>query len=903
MEYRLISAPLRARARRITGVIATTALLAITSQPSALAQSAKAAADASTPALEDVTVTATRRAEPLSKVAISVSAFNAEQMDERGVREFDDLVRLSPGLNLTRSSATGSSRIAINGISSDAGSSTTGVYIDDTPIQVRNLGFGAGDAFPGLFDVERVEVLRGPQGTLFGAGSEGGTVRFITTEPSLKERSTYVRSEVADLAHGSPTYEGGIALGGPIVDDKLGFRVSAFYRHEGGWIDGVTGNYQILDYTGAAYGNSVAFTKTQTIAQDINWNRTEALRGALKWQVSDSVTVTPSVFYQKHHLNDGAGNYFDLATSNVGDRDYSRQVYTLGPAGQAFSLGTPAETTTLNAMNAPNNAFGDDQFTLYAIALTWDLGSMELFSNTSYFDRTDVQWYDYTKGYAQFYSPEYFQVTVTDPVTGVPTSTTTGTYVPQGWKAMALYNNGQGNFVQEIRLQSKDAAARLTWVAGAFYSHNHQTASEPINENWLINSSWVGFYPTAVGYGYGVANGPPFGPGSTAAQNFFGDNMLANAVSFLGQWKAVDEQLAGFAQADYGLVAGLKLTAGLRVSRNKLDFDAAYLAPENNSNAPFGSPCPVASCTLGSGALAPSYPVSSAHSTETAVTPKVGLAYQINEANLLYLTGAKGFRPAGASLRVPAICNGDLITNGYVDAGGNPSQPTTYKSDSVWSYELGSKNHALDGRLLLEGSAYYIKWKNIQSQVSLPSCSYNFVDNLADATVKGVNFDFQWRATEHLDLSGSFGYNDPTFDHDAVSPGGKIIYAGGSSIPDAGPPMSLTLSGMYHVPFSGTSQGYVRVDYNRSSEWRRTGDLVPTAPFYDPRLQPIPAYDVLNLRLGARFGGFDVSLFVQNLQDRAPSLALTSSTYYDPQDWQNETLRPRTYGLTVMWRN
>ncbi len=165
-------------------------------------------------------MTATRRAEPLSKVAISVSTIGDEEMTQRGVKDFDDLVRLTPGLNLTRQSATGANQISIRGISSDAGSGTTGVYIDDTPIQVRNLGFGAGNAFPGLFDIERVEVLRGPQGTLFGAGSEGGTVRFITTEPSLNKTSTSTRAEVATLSNGSPSYEAGVAFGAPIIDDR-----------------------------------------------------------------------------------------------------------------------------------------------------------------------------------------------------------------------------------------------------------------------------------------------------------------------------------------------------------------------------------------------------------------------------------------------------------------------------------------------------------------------------------------------------------------------------------------------------------------------------------------------------------------------------------------------------------
>jgi iron complex outermembrane receptor protein len=881
-----------ARARKIMPSPVAVALLLATALP---AQSQNVSRpEAAAPVIEEVTVTATRRAEPLSKVPISVSTFSNEQMDARGVKDFGDLVRLSPGLNLTRSSATGANQIAIRGISSNAGSGTTGVYIDDTPIQVRNLGFGAGNAFPGLFDIDRVEVLRGPQGTLFGAGSEGGTVRFITTEPSSSQQSAYARSEIATLRDGSPTYEGGAAYGTPIIADRLGIRISAFYRREGGWIDEVNGSYKILDPSGGSYGHSVAFTQTSTLVENANWNRTTALRAALKFTPNDSLTVTPSVFYQKHYTNDGAGNYYDLATSLNGD--YSRQGYIVGPPGQRFTVNNPPESVTLNAMDVPNNAFGDDKFTLSAVAIAWDLGAVQLVSNTSYFDRDSRQWYDYTKGYVQFYMPQFF--TAADGVTS------TGNYPPLGWKAMALYDNTQGNFVQELRLQSKDPSARLTWVAGAFYSHDRQSAAEPISENFLINSSWVGFYPIGTGFGYyGITGGPPFGPGSTAAQNFFGDNMLPNAVSFLGRWRAIEEQLAGFAQADFKVIEQLKLTAGIRVSRNKLDFNAAYLGPENNSNAPFGFPCPTGpTCPFGSGALAPVYPVSAANSKENAVTPKLGLSYQPDDANLLYATAAKGFRPAGASLRVPAICNGDLIVNGYVDAQGKPTQPTTYRSDSVWSYEIGSKNRLFGGRLVLDGSVYEIKWKNIQTNVELPSCSYNFVDNLADATSKGFDVAFQLKVTEQLDLSGAVGYNHPTFDHNAVSPGGKTIYKGGSSIPDAGPPVSANLSAEYVVPLQSGHHGYARADYTYTTQWRRFGNDDSGTPLYDPRLNPIPAYGVLNVRLGTRFGNFDVSAFVQNLNNAAPALYQTRFTNYDPQDWQSETLRPRTYGLTGTWR-
>ncbi len=186
--------------------------------------------------LAEITVTATRREESLSKVPISVSAFSQETMDQRGVKDITDLVRYTPGVSIDQ---TGTNNISIRGISSSGGAGTTGIYIDDTPIQMRSLGFNPDDTLPKTFDLDRVEVLRGPQGTLFGAGSEGGTVRYILTQPSLTTASTYVKSEVSSTQYGEPSYEAGIAHGGPIIDDVLGYRASIWYRKDGGWIDRV----------------------------------------------------------------------------------------------------------------------------------------------------------------------------------------------------------------------------------------------------------------------------------------------------------------------------------------------------------------------------------------------------------------------------------------------------------------------------------------------------------------------------------------------------------------------------------------------------------------------------------------------------------------------------------------
>ncbi len=114
--------------------------------------------------------------------------------------------------------------------------------------------------YPEIFDLERVEVLRGPQGTLFGAGSEGGTVRFIETSPSLTEYSGYTRAEYANTTGSTdPSYEMGGAFGGPIVDNTLGFRVAAWYRKDGGWINRVVGTAQVIDPTGKEGINSINF--------------------------------------------------------------------------------------------------------------------------------------------------------------------------------------------------------------------------------------------------------------------------------------------------------------------------------------------------------------------------------------------------------------------------------------------------------------------------------------------------------------------------------------------------------------------------------------------------------------------------------------------------------------------
>jgi iron complex outermembrane receptor protein len=229
------------------------------------------AADDAGPALQEITVTATRREESISRVPISITALSQEAIDDKGIHDFADVARYTPGVAFDTGQTN---QISIRGISSSGGSGTTGIYIDDVPIQVRNLGFNSDDALVKLFDLDRLEVLRGPQGTLFGAGSEGGTVRYITNAPSLTQSSIYAKAETAYTEGGSLTYETGIAGGMPVIDGVFGVRFSAWFRHDGGWIDRVDP------------------TTLDVVDKNANSAGTSAFRLAGLWKPNDVLSVS-----------------------------------------------------------------------------------------------------------------------------------------------------------------------------------------------------------------------------------------------------------------------------------------------------------------------------------------------------------------------------------------------------------------------------------------------------------------------------------------------------------------------------------------------------------------------------------------------------------------------------------
>ncbi len=760
------------------------------------------AADPSEPAagaagLEEIVVTAQRRTERLQDVPISVLVLSQAAMDAQGTRSIDDVARLTPSVSYVRGAVNNnfeSSNISIRGIDSSAGAATTGLYIDDTPIQSRHLSFGTFNAYPALFDVERVEVLRGPQGTLFGAGSEGGTLRFISPEPNLTRSSVYARAEAAGTKSGDPLYELGVAGGTPLIEDKLAFRASVSGRREGGYIDR-------YDWQTGSLADKRA-----------NSNKTVTARLAVKWAVTDKLSVTPSVYYQKREVDDISA-FWSITPGQ-------------DPANGLFN--EPFRTG--NYIASPNS----DKFTLGAIKLDWDLGPVTLVSNTSFFDRKQAATSDYTK-----FDRSIFL--------GTPFFTLAGGPAPTEWK------DDQQNFTQEIRIQSSDTAAKLNWTVGLFYQRAKENTVENVYDPDLLDF-------------FGVPAGSPgYAGGYIYRQDPF---------------SSVDKQTALFAQADYKVTDKFKVIAGVRVSKTEYEGNAQY-----GGFVLFGPP-------VGS----------TGKITEHPVTPRFGLEYRPDANNLLYLTIAKGFRIGGTNPKVATTCINDLTNYGLSDV------PDQYSSDSLWSYEVGSKNQFNDRRILLNASAYIIKWKNIQQNVALNNCGFQFTANLGELRSTGFDLQGEFRLTDAFSFGGTFAYTDAkytstTFATPTAAASGTALSIVSEGDRLGGSPWTLALFTQLNFPVA-SHEGYARIDYQYGAA------LTDVTPGQNPANggNPNTVFNVLSnaytsARAGVKFGALDVSLFAQNLFDTKPKLSqqLDGVPGASPL-FQVYTWRPRTIGVTALYR-
>jgi len=819
--------------------------------------------------LQEVIVTATRREESLSKVPISVSALTQSDMDDRGIKDMQDIVRFVPGVTIDNS---GTNAISIRGISSSAGAGTTGIYIDDTPIQMRSVGFNPDDTLPKTFDLERVEVLRGPQGTLFGSGSEGGTVRYIMTQPSLTSESTYVRTEGSWTRYGEPSYEFGVAHGEPVVDGVFGWRASAWYRYDGGWV------------------NRVDPTTGAQLESDVDWARALVLRLAGVWQPVSGFTVTPGIIYQNRMLHDQP-TYWP-AYSNPG-------------AGQ-FNTATPERIPDA------------DQYFLPSLKLQVDLGKSVIIYNASAYHRWETTGYQGTVYDLAYYqslgwtsNPNNFSYTgcgptsvaTTMPCDWYPLIDANGIHLPgpfSNYSTPNVITNTQDSWVQELRWQSADPNERLHWTAGVFWQYAKERSVEELIDPQIDN-----FF----NYLYGVP----------ATQNFTftdvnGNTVVPYACNGVGTYSAIpncdiyynsnttwDQQIAFYGELNYALTDRLRLTVGERVSHTTFEI---YNYADGLEN--FG-PTPVNGVQIpGLGR--------SASTSSNPNTPKASLSFQADPSNMYYVSYAKGYRVGGGNPELPSYCNANLTQQGFPNGA-----PLTYSPDSTQNYEIGAKN-AFGGVLRVATSLYYIKWNNIQQSVYVAgACGLQFTDNLGTAVAKG--FDLQAElAAGPLFVDLAVGYTSARFtanseppaagalplvlNGDAISGQAAIDYAPGTN-----PPWTVSIGP--ELRFSiGQHDAFVRLDYTYESRnpWLAAVQD-PGSSQYQPASYTLPATNFLTLRAGINIGELQISPFIDNVLNThtVTNFALGQLDPYNPagspsQQQNAYTFRPFTVGLTATWR-
>jgi outer membrane receptor protein involved in Fe transport len=309
-------------------------------------------------------------------------------------------------------------------------------------------------------------------------------------------------------------------------------------------------------------------------------------------------------------------------------------------------------------------------------------------------------------------------------------------------------------------------------------------------------------------------------------------------LSFIDSRGAKEEAVYG--DASYEILPNLKATAGLRWFRDSATFH------QYTAGAFYGF-------------AATTYDAPS--TSESGVTPKYLLEYQVIPELLTYASVAKGFREGGNNIALPpgpppTGCDQDLA-----NAGLTAAQIASFKSDNLWSYELGFKSSFFDRRFTLNGAGFWIDWSNIQQQVSLPLCGYGVTGNSGAARSTGFELELSGRPIPELTLGLGVGYTDA-----------RITEQGAGSPQKVGSPVyqvpQITASGNveYERHLTANWTGFTRFDFSHVS-----GSYSANNTQLDPLYRP--SYNLADLRLGGRSDRYEVALFVKNLTNERANLA------------------------------
>jgi outer membrane receptor protein involved in Fe transport len=421
----------------------------------ARAQTPPPAPAAAAQGLEQIVVTAEKRNSTVQKTPISITAISGRELRASGVTDVTSVVQETPG-TAVRSSGPGQNEVDFRGLTSSGGAApTVGFYLDETPI-TPPAGADNGKVVidPDLYDLSRIEILRGPQGTLYGSGSMGGTVKLIPNQPSADKISGSFE------ANGSGTDGGNGPNGGfdamlnvPIVPDKVALRLVATEQHNTGWIDRIVENDFPLeqdfgnpDHPGGNIRGNVAAAPITKIVPDVNDEDQQSIRAALLIRVNDQFTLTPSIFYQE--IKQGGYDTFDSPPGK-----------TVGPLAHY----EPADISEPFI----------DTFRLASLVGRYDFDAFTVTSATSEWDREQKQTQDLTEDFQNLVGNPYF---IASPLTETDTTS---------------------QFSEEVRIAS-NGAGPLTWLIGGFYSqYRSEFAQQSFEQGWIPEFGTSDFYDAA----------------------------------------------------------------------------------------------------------------------------------------------------------------------------------------------------------------------------------------------------------------------------------------------------------------------------------------------------------------------------------------------------------------------
>ncbi len=408
-------------------------VLALFSAPRADADPAVELANSS-PTLEEVVVTAQKRVSTVQDTPISITAVSGEDLQARGVASLATLAQGTPGVSL-KTEGPSQTEIEMRGMTSSGGNSATvGFYLDDIPLAgPASAQNGHVVIDPDLYDLNRIEILRGPQGTLFGSGSMGGTVRLISNQPNLSQVQSTAQSVLSGTEGGGFNHKDSLMVNLPLIDDTLALRVAGTEGYTSGWIDRIGVNPFPLaggNPVGSVRGN-VQNAPIETQYPGSNAYQTYALRATLLWKPTGNLSVTPSFFH-----TDSEQNGISAYDSNPGTLAHY----------QPFDIAEPLS----------------DSLTAYSLNVNYSFQSFDLTSSTARWTRDSSQ----VEEASEAFNNPLEEITYNSNY-GLPNP---GLYGPTGsGPERGIENDPSHQFSEELRLAST-GSGRDSWVAGLYYS-------------------------------------------------------------------------------------------------------------------------------------------------------------------------------------------------------------------------------------------------------------------------------------------------------------------------------------------------------------------------------------------------------------------------------------------------